>query len=158
MSVAQVCRRLDGQPLALELAAARLNALSIEHLAQRLDDRLRLLAGGRRTALPRHQTLRAAIEWSHALLSQSEQVVFRRLAVFAGGWTVEAAEAVCPGAGIDPRDVLDPLCSLVDHSLVSTAQSVTATRRQLHRDRRPVLQHDPALRLQSPGPSSSSLA
>ena len=131
-SVAQVCRRLDGQPLALELAAARLNALSIEHLAQRLDDRLRLLAGGRRTALPRHQTLRAAIDWSHALLSQSEQVLFRRLAVFAGGWTLEAAEAVCPGAGIDSRDVLDLLCSLVDRSLVSTAQSGTAHRyRQL---------------------------
>jgi predicted ATPase/DNA-binding SARP family transcriptional activator len=94
-AVAQICRRLDGIPLALELAAARLNVLSVEQIAARLDDRFRLLANGNRSALPRQQTLRAAMEWSHALLSEPERVLLRRLSVFAGGWTLEAAEAVC---------------------------------------------------------------
>ena len=88
--MAQICRRLDGIPLAIELAAARVRALSVEQIAARLDDRFRLLTGGSRTALPRQQTLRAAIDWSHDLLTP-ERALLRRLAVFAGGWTLEAA-------------------------------------------------------------------
>jgi len=98
-AVAQVCRRLDGVALALELAAARVKALRVEQIAARLDDAFHLLTGGSRTALPRQQTLRATMDWSHALLSDAERACFRRLAVFAGGWTLEAAEAVCAGAG-----------------------------------------------------------
>ena len=98
-AVAQICQRLDGIPLALELAAARLNMLTAEQLDSRLDHAFRLLTGGSRTALPRQQTLRAAIDWSYKLLSTSEQVLLRRLAVFAGGSTLEAAEAVCAGDG-----------------------------------------------------------
>jgi predicted ATPase/class 3 adenylate cyclase len=94
-ALANICRRLDGIPLALELAAARVRALSLEQIAARLDDRFQLLTGGSRTALPRQQTLRALIDWSYSLLTEPEQVLFRRLAVFAGGWTLEAAEAVC---------------------------------------------------------------
>ncbi len=94
-AIAQICFRLDGISLALELAAARIKLFSPEQIAARLDDRFRLLTGGSRTAIPRQQTLRAAIEWSYSLLSDAERVLFRRLAVFAGGWTFEAAEAVC---------------------------------------------------------------
>ena len=94
-AVAQVCSRLDGIPLAIELAAARVKGLSVEQISQRLDDRFRLLTGGSRTALPRHQTLRAMIEWSYDLLSEAERALLRRLAVFVGDWTLEAAEAVC---------------------------------------------------------------
>src|SRR5579871_1875951 len=93
-TVVQICRRLDGIPLALELAAARLRGLSVAHLAARLDQRFRLLTGGSRTALPRLQTLRATVEWSYGLLSAPEQALFTRLAVFAGSFTLEAAEAV----------------------------------------------------------------
>jgi predicted ATPase len=117
-AVAGICRRLDGIPLAIELAAARLRVLSIEQIAARLDDRFRILTGGNRTALPRHQTLRGAVDWSHELLSDRERLLFRRLAVFVGGWTLEAAEAVCPGDGLDPSDVLDALTGLIDKSLV----------------------------------------
>ncbi|HMA34383.1 MAG TPA: tetratricopeptide repeat protein, partial [Chloroflexia bacterium] len=95
----QICARLDGIPLALELAAARVSSLAVDVLAARLDDRFRLLTGGRRTALPRQQTLRALIDWSHTLLTADERVLFRRLAVFSGGWTLEAAEAVCDDGG-----------------------------------------------------------
>src|SRR5213079_3004067 len=95
LAVAQVCQRLDGIPLAIELAAARLRALPVEQIVARLDDRFRLLTGGSRTALPRQQTLRGLIDWSYDLLSPSEQALFRRLSVFAGGWTLEAAEQVC---------------------------------------------------------------
>jgi predicted ATPase len=95
--VAQVCWRLDGIPLAIELAAARLAALPLEQLAARLDDRFRLLSGGSRTAMPRQQTLRATLDWSYELLGEPERLLLRRLAVFAGGWTLEAAEAVCAG-------------------------------------------------------------
>jgi predicted ATPase/class 3 adenylate cyclase len=116
--IAQVCHRLDGIPLAVELAAVRVKGLSVEQIAARLDDRFRLLTGGSRTALPHHQTLRAAIDWSHDLLSDPERIVLRRLAVFAGGCTVEAAEAVCGGDGIDTAEVLDLLLRLVDKSLV----------------------------------------
>lgn len=94
-AVAQLCVRLDGIPLAIELAAARIRALSVDQIAQRLNDRFRLLTGGSRTALPRQQTLRALIDWSYDLLSDEEKTLLRRLSVFAGGWTLEAAEAVC---------------------------------------------------------------
>jgi non-specific serine/threonine protein kinase len=117
-AVAQICYRLDGIPLAIELAAARVKALSVEQIAARLDDRFRLLTGGSRTALPRHQTLQALIDWSYDLLSEVERVLLRRLSVFAGGWTLEAAETVCAGDGIQPDDVLDLLAHLVDKSLV----------------------------------------
>jgi predicted ATPase len=116
--VAEICRRLDGIPLAIELAAARLKVLPVETIAGRLGDRFRLLAGGARTALPRQQTLRATIEWSHALLTQRERLLFRRLAVFAGGFALEAAEAVCAGPDLPAIEVLDLLSRLVDKSLV----------------------------------------
>jgi predicted ATPase/DNA-binding SARP family transcriptional activator/DNA-binding CsgD family transcriptional regulator len=116
-AVVEVCRRLDGLPLALELAAARLDVLTVEQLAARLDDRFGLLTRGSRTALPRHQTLRAAVDWSYALLDEGEELLLRRLAVFAGGWTLEAAEAVCAtGTGRDL--VMDRLSRLVAKSLV----------------------------------------
>ncbi len=95
--VAQICDRLDGMPLAIELAVSRLPALSVEQLAARLDDRFSLLSGGSRTALPRHQTLRTLIDWSYDLLSEPERLLLRRLSVFVGGWTLEAAEEVCGG-------------------------------------------------------------
>src|SRR6266545_3268645 len=117
-AVAQVCARLDGIPLALELAAARVNVLRVEQIAARLDDRFRLLTGGSRTAVPRQQTLRALIDWSHDLLAALEQQVLRRLSVFTGGWTLEAAEAVCAGDGIEQYDILDVLTQLVNKSLV----------------------------------------
>jgi len=117
-AVAQICYRLDGIPLAIELAAARVKALSAEKIADRLDDRFRLLTGGSRTALPRQKTLRSMIDWSHGLLSEPEQILFRRLAVFAGGWTLEAAEDVCSGDGLEPADILDLAIHLVDRSLV----------------------------------------
>ena len=91
-----ICRQLDGIPLAIELAAARVSALTVAQLSARLGNRFRLLTGGSRAGLPRHRTLEAAIEWSHDLLSETEQVCFRRMAVFAGGCTMDAAEAVCP--------------------------------------------------------------
>ena len=117
-AVIEICRHLDGIPLAIELAAARVRALSVEAIAARLNDRFRLLTSGNRTALPRQQTLRALIDWSHDLLSPMECAMFRRLAVFAGGWTVEAAEAVVDGDGIAHHDVLDLLTQLVEKSLV----------------------------------------
>jgi non-specific serine/threonine protein kinase len=117
-AVAQVCHRLDGIPLAIELAAARVKVLAVEQIASRLDDRFRLLTGGSRTVLPRHQTLGAAMDWSYDLLSEQERTVLRRLSVFAGGWTLDAAEAVCSGNGIDASAILDLLTQLVDKSLV----------------------------------------
>src|SRR3989442_500520 len=106
-SVAQVCERLDGIPLAIELAAARVKALPVEKLNERLDDMFRLLTGGSRTALPRQQTLRALIDWSYDLLAPSEKALLRRLSVFAGGWVLEAAETVCVGEGGEEWEVLD---------------------------------------------------
>jgi predicted ATPase/class 3 adenylate cyclase len=117
-AVAEVCTRLDGIPLALELAAARVRAMSVEKIAERLSDRFRLLIGGSRTALPRQQTLRALIDWSYDLLSNAERALLRRLAVFAAGWTLEAAEAVGAGGEIDEAMVLDLLTRLVEKSLV----------------------------------------
>jgi non-specific serine/threonine protein kinase len=117
-AVAQVCYQLDGIPLALELAAARVKALRVEQIAARLEDRFDLLTGGSRTALPRHQTLHALIDWSHELLLEPERVLLRRLSVFAGGWTLEAAESVCVGDGVEADLVLDLMTQLVNKSLV----------------------------------------
>ena len=118
LAAAQVCQRLDGIPLAIELAAARIRILSPEQILDRLDDRFHLLTGGSRTALPRQQTLQALVEWSHDLLSDPEKVLFRRLSVFTGGWRLEAAEAVCEGGEIAHSAVLDLLTHLADKSLV----------------------------------------
>jgi predicted ATPase/class 3 adenylate cyclase len=117
-AVADVCRRLDGIPLAIELAAARVRSLGVEQLATRLDDRFRLLVAGVRTGPPRQRTLRAAVEWSYELLDDDERRLFALLAVFAGGWTLEAAEAVCILEGLESNDVLHLLEQLVDKSLV----------------------------------------
>ena len=117
--VADICRHLDGMPLAIELAAARVRSLSVQQIAQRLDDRFNLLIGGSRTAPLRQQTLASALDWSYALLSEAEQKVLQRLSVFAGGATLEAAESVCTEAGIESTDVLDALSHLVDKSLVT---------------------------------------
>ncbi|MET0985831.1 MAG: adenylate/guanylate cyclase domain-containing protein [Steroidobacteraceae bacterium] len=117
-SLASICRRLDGIPLAIELAAARVRSLSIEEIDRKLDQRFLLLTGGARTALPRQQTLRAALEWSHALLTDAEQSVFRRLSVFAGGFPLELAQEVASDEAIDKWQALDHLAALVDKSLV----------------------------------------
>jgi predicted ATPase len=116
-SVTQICRRLDGIPLAIELAAARIKVLSVDEIASRLDDRFSLLTTGSRTAIPRHQTLRATIDWSYDLLTEPERILLRRLSVFAGGFTLEAAEAVC-NQGMKQSYILDLLGRLVDKSLV----------------------------------------
>lgn len=117
---ASVCRRLDGMPLAIELAAARLRSLSLANLHDRLDQRFRLLTGGSRSAMERQQTLRATVDWSYSLLNGAEQSVLRRLSVFAEGFDIEAAEAVCASNDLDAFDVADLLGSLVDKSLVIT--------------------------------------
>ncbi len=116
--VVSVCRRLDGMPLAIELAAARLRSMSLGELHGRLDQRFRLLTGGSRTALERQQTLRATVGWSYSLLTGAEQVLLGRLSVFAGGFGLDAAEAVCGSGGLDVLDVAGLLGSLVDKSLV----------------------------------------
>jgi len=117
-AVAQIVRRLDGIPLAIELAAARVKVLPLDEIARRLDDRFRLLTGGSRTALPRQQTLRAAIEWSYDLLAEEERRLLRRLSVFAGGFALSSVEPVCAGEGIEEWEVLDRVTLLVDKSLV----------------------------------------
>lgn len=122
-AIAQVCTRLDGIPLAIELAAARIKLFAPDQIAARLDDRFRLLTGGSRTALPRQQTLRALIDWSYDLLPEAERVLLHRLSVFVGGWTYEAAGAVCAGDGIETFEVLDLLAHLVDKSLVAVDES-----------------------------------
>ncbi len=127
-AVARICRQLDGIPLALELAAARVKAMRVEQIDERLDNRFQLLASGNRTALPHQQTLRSAIDWSHDLLDESERMLLRRLSVFAGGWTLEAAEAVCGGNGIQSDDVLDLMMRLVDKSLVVPDETAAAPR------------------------------
>src|SRR6185369_551698 len=114
-------RRLDGLPLAVELAAARVKVLSPEALLARLDERLRLLTRGAVDMPERHQTMRAAIAWSYDLLEEAERQVFERLAVFAGGCRVEQAEAVCAGERVDAAEVVDALTSLVEHSLLATS-------------------------------------
>jgi len=120
-SVESICRRLDGIALAIELAAARLRMISVDELSRRLTERFRILTGGSRTALPRQQTMRALIDWSYDTLLDDEKAVFRRLAVFLGGWSLEAASAVTANEALDPLEVLDLLGSLVDKSLVAAA-------------------------------------
>ncbi|HEV8064756.1 MAG TPA: adenylate/guanylate cyclase domain-containing protein, partial [Acidimicrobiales bacterium] len=129
--VASVCRRLDGIPLALELAAARLSSMSLANLHERLDQRFRLLTGGSRNALPRQQTLQAMVDWSFDLLEAREQEVLRRLSVFVGGFELEGAEAVCAVGDIDVFDVTDILGSLVDKSLVQADRSGSDVRYRL---------------------------
>jgi len=126
--VAEICRRLDGLPLAIELAATRVRALSLQEIAERLDDRFNLLTGGSRTSPPRQQTLAATLDWSYALLSETECKVLQRLSVFSGGATLEAVEAVCMGDGVETGEVLDVLSQLVDKSLTMANQRPTETR------------------------------
>ncbi len=125
-AVAEICRRLDGIPLALELAAVRVKSLGVEQIAEKLIDRFRLLTTGNRNDLPRQQTLRALIDWSYDLLSEPEKVLWQRLSVFAGGWTLEAAEAVCARAPIEEWEVLDLLSQLVDKSLVVAEEQASS--------------------------------
>ena len=129
--VAEICRRLDGMPLAIELAAARVRALSVKQIAERLDDRFNLLTGGSRTAPLRQQTLAAALDWSYALLTEPERRVLQRLSIFAGGADLEAAEAVCACECVQPEEVLDILSHLVEKSLVVADQSSSETRYRL---------------------------
>ncbi len=130
-AVAQICHDLDGIPLAIELGAAWVRMLAPEQIARALSDRFRLLTGGARTVMPRHQTLQASIDWSHELLCDGERALLRRLSVFTGGWTLDAAEHVCPGDGIDRDSVLDLLTGLVDKSLVTTDDQGPQTRYRL---------------------------
>jgi predicted ATPase/DNA-binding winged helix-turn-helix (wHTH) protein len=117
-AVTEICRRVDGIPLAIELAAARVRTLSLDNIADHLTDRLALLTSGSRNALPRHQTLRACMDWSYGLLEERERALFRRLSVFAGGWTLEAAESVGQGDNVSRNEVVDLLGRLVEKSLV----------------------------------------
>jgi len=126
--VVRICRRLDGVPLALELAAARVRVLSVAQVAERLDDRFRLLTGGGRNAVARQQTLRGLIDWSYDLLTEPERLLLRRLSIFVGGSTLESAEAVCSGEGIGRDDVLELLAHLVDKSLVLKLDRASAAR------------------------------
>jgi len=127
--VGAICRRLDGIPLAIELAAARMNVLSVEQIYDRLNDRFRLLTGGSRTAVARQRTLEATVDWSYNLLSKIERRFFCRLSVFVGGWTLEAAETICAGGAIKKALVLDLLSNLVNKSLVSSEDDATGVRR-----------------------------
>jgi len=130
-TLVSICHRLDGIPLAIELAAARVRSLSVEEINRRLDHRFRLLTGGSRTALPRQQTLRSLIDWSYDLLQDPEKLLLQRLSVFAGGWTLEAAERICAGGDVEDDAVLDLLSSLIDKSLVTVEQSDTRFRYRL---------------------------
>lgn len=130
-ALASVCLRLDGIPLAIELAAARIRSLTVEEVNQRLDQRFRLLTTGSRTALPRQQTLQSLIDWSYDLLDEPHQSLLSRLSVFSGGWTLDDAEAVCSDELVPECDVLDILSSLVDKSLVTPEERTGATRYRL---------------------------
>jgi predicted ATPase len=121
-AVAQICYRLDGIPLAIELAAARAKVLSAEQIADRLDDSFRLLSAGARTAIPRHRTLHATMDWSYEWLPELERILVRRLSVFIGGFTLKAVESVCVGEDLQRNEVLDLLSHLVDKSLVLVAE------------------------------------
>jgi predicted ATPase/DNA-binding winged helix-turn-helix (wHTH) protein len=125
--VIEICHRLDGMPLALELAAARVDVFGVKGLAARLDDRFTVLTSGRRTALPRHQTLRAAMDWSHELLPETEQIILRRIAVFQGDFTIDAAAAVATDDRIDRADVFEAIANLAAKSLISTDISSDVT-------------------------------
>jgi predicted ATPase/class 3 adenylate cyclase len=127
-TLAAICRRLDGIPLAIELAAARVRSLSVDEINRKLDHRFSLLIGGSRAALPRQQTLRALLDWSYDLLNATEQALFCRLAVFAGGWTPDAAEQVCVGRPVEKKGILDLLTFLTDKSLVVVEERDSATR------------------------------
>jgi non-specific serine/threonine protein kinase len=127
-TVASICTRLDGIPLAIELAAPRVRSMSVEELSHRLGQRFALLTDGSRAALPRHRTLRSMIDWSYDLLSDAEQALLRRVAVFAGGWTLARAEEICSGEGIEQPAVIDLLGSLVDKSLMLVDERDGATR------------------------------
>lgn len=129
--VASICRRLDGIPLALELAAARLSSMSLRHLGERLDQRFRLLTGGSRNVMPRQQTLQATVDWSFSLLNPAERETLRRLSVFAGGFELEAAEAICTADTVDAFEVMDLLGSLVDKSLVVADRTPGSVRYRL---------------------------
>ncbi|MBV8639624.1 MAG: hypothetical protein JO322_16210 [Candidatus Eremiobacteraeota bacterium] len=129
--VGEICRRLDGIPFAIELAAARVQVLSPQQLLQKLNERFRVLAGGDRNALPRQQTMRALIDWSYDLLSDRERRFFRRLSIFSGGFTLEMAGKVCCGAGIDELDILDLVQSLLDKSLIQAEASADVMRYRL---------------------------
>ncbi|HKM71057.1 MAG TPA: winged helix-turn-helix domain-containing protein, partial [Stellaceae bacterium] len=129
--IAAICRRLNGMPLAIELAAARAAVLGVEEVATHLDDRFRLLTGGRRTGLPRHQTLRATLDWSYQLLSEPERVILRRLSVFAGVFRLEAASAVIASPEIAPAEVVDGIANLVAKSLVTAVAGGTIARCRL---------------------------
>jgi predicted ATPase/DNA-binding CsgD family transcriptional regulator len=131
MWVADICRRLDGMPLAIELAAVRVRALSVQQIAEHLDDRFHLLTSGSRTAPLRQQTLAATLDWSYVLLSEVEQKVLQRLSVFAGGCTLEAAEVVCAGNGVETAEVMDALSNLVDKSLLLVDKADHKTRYRL---------------------------
>jgi DNA-binding CsgD family transcriptional regulator len=129
--VATICRRLDGIPLAIELAAARVRLLTPQEIADAMRERFLLLTGGSRTAMPRQRTLEASVDWSHDLLSAAEQTLFRRISVFAGGWTLDGVEAVCAGDGLEVAQILDLLASLVDKSLVQVEEQGAKTRYSL---------------------------
>ena len=124
----EICRRLDGMPLAIELAAARVRALSLDEIVGSLHNRFRLLTGGARTAVRRQQTLRASVDWSHALLTEPERILFRRLAVFLGGFDLDAAQAVAGDAEVERYQILDQLALLVDKSLVVAENTSGRTR------------------------------
>ena len=152
-AVVQICQRLDGIPLAIELAAARLRVLSVQEIAAHLDKRFRLLTAGNRAALPRHQTLKGLIDWSYELLSETERALLRRLAVFAGRWSLAAADAVCSGDGVAEDEILDVLSRLVDKSLIVLAEddgetrySLLETIRQYGADRLRESREDPRVR------------
>src|SRR5205807_5456349 len=130
-AVAEICRRLDGMPLAIELAAARVGVLAPAEIAARLDNRFRLLSAGSRTAAPRHQSLQAALEWSYDLLCDPERVLLARLSVFAGGFSLEAAEQVCPADDLPTEDVFQLLAGLVAKSLVVADTSAEQARYRL---------------------------
>src|SRR4029077_18811920 len=129
--VVEICRRLDGIPLAIELAAAKVGVLSVGQIADRLDERFRLLTGGSRTAIPRHQTLQAAVDWSYDLLSESQQAILRRLSVFVGGFSLVGAEAICAGIEVDRHRVLDGVTELAGKSLLIVDREINETRYRL---------------------------
>lgn len=120
--VARICKRLDGIPLAIELAVARTKVLSVEQIANHLEDSFKLLAGGFRTALPKHQTMRASIDWSYQMLAEKERILLRRFSIFSGGWTLEASETICSAWPLDTGCVIDLLTQLVNKSLVIVEQ------------------------------------
>ncbi|MEZ4690533.1 MAG: hypothetical protein R3A12_10265 [Ignavibacteria bacterium] len=122
-ALANICYQLDGIPLAIELAAARVKILSVDEISKRLKSRLTLLTGGNRTALPRQQTLRALIDWSYELLNEKEKLLFERLSVFAGGFTIESASEICHLEDLDEFEILDLLSNLADKSLISEVPS-----------------------------------